>query len=47
MELIATASLKVDLMCKPEVAEWPATNEDGGVEVLEGLLHNCFQEQVK
>ena len=35
MELIATASHKVDVMCKPEDGEWPATNGDGGAVVLE------------
>ena len=42
--LIATTSHKADLMCKPEVAEWPATNGDGGVVVLEGLLYSSFPE---
>ena len=47
LKLVATASHEVDVICKPEVADWPATNGDGGVVVLEGLLHDSFQEQVE
>ena len=45
--LIATTSHKADLMCKPEVAEWPATIGDGGVVVVEDLLRSFFLEKAE
>ena len=46
LELIATASHKVNVVCKLEVAEWSTTN-GGGVVVLEGLMPNFFLEQAE
>ena len=47
LELIAAALHKVNVICKLEVAEWPAANGDGGVVVLEYFLHDYFQEQIE
>ena len=47
LERIATASHKVDVICKPEVAQWPAINGDGGVVVVEGLLRSFFLEKAE
>ena len=47
LELIATAFHKVHVICKPEVSEWPVTNGDGGVVVVEDLLRSFFLEKAE